>query len=61
MRLVECFDRETNTCKIASVCGLKGMLREGLDAFIASLNRYTLADILKDGGQHKLIRIFGAG
>jgi Rrf2 family nitric oxide-sensitive transcriptional repressor len=60
MRLVECFDRQTNTCKIAPVCALKGMLREAVDTFIASLNRYTLADILKNGGQKKLVAIFGA-
>jgi Rrf2 family nitric oxide-sensitive transcriptional repressor len=60
MRLVECFDRETNTCKIAPVCALKGMLREALDAFLESLSRYTLADILKNGGQRKLATIFAA-
>ena len=60
MRLVECFDRHTNTCKIAPVCSLKGMLREALEAFIASLNRYTLADILSNGGQRKLAIIFAA-
>ena len=60
MRLVECFDRKTNTCKIAPVCALKGMLKEALDAFIASLNRYTLADILGHGGQQKLAKIFAA-
>jgi Rrf2 family nitric oxide-sensitive transcriptional repressor len=59
LRLVECFDRETNTCKIAPVCALKGMLREALDAFLISLNRYTLADILGHGGQQKLAQIFG--
>jgi Rrf2 family nitric oxide-sensitive transcriptional repressor len=58
MRLVECFDRRTNTCKIAPVCALKGMLKEGLDSFIATLNRYTLAEILGDGGQQKLVKIF---
>ena len=60
MRLVECFDRKTNTCKIAPVCALKGMLKEALDAFIASLNRYTLADILGHGGQQRLAKIFAA-
>lgn len=58
MRLVECFDPQTNTCKIAPVCALKGMLKEALDAFVASLNRYTLADILKHGGRQKLANIF---
>jgi Rrf2 family nitric oxide-sensitive transcriptional repressor len=36
LRLVECFDRETNTCVIAPVCGLKRMLQEAMDAFLAS-------------------------
>lgn len=58
MRLVECFDRQTNTCAIAPVCGLKAMLKEALDAFLQSLNRYTLADILHNGGQQKLAGIF---
>lgn len=58
MRLVECFDRKTNTCKIAPVCALKGMLREALECFIASLNRHTLADILRDSSEPKLVAIF---
>jgi Rrf2 family transcriptional regulator, nitric oxide-sensitive transcriptional repressor len=58
MRLVECFDRATNTCRIAPCCSLKGMLREALEAFIASLNRHTLADILGHGGQKKLATLF---
>jgi Rrf2 family nitric oxide-sensitive transcriptional repressor len=58
LRLVECFDPETNTCKIAPACALKGMLREALDVFITSLNRYTLADIAGHGRQDKLTKIF---
>ena len=58
MRLVECFDRETNTCVIAPVCGLKGMLREALDAFLDALNRHTLADIMRDSGREKLASVF---
>src|SRR5438309_2050173 len=58
MRLVECFDRETNRCPIAPVCSLKGMLREALEAFLASLNRFTLADVLGNGGQQKLAGVF---
>lgn len=58
MRLVECFDRETNTCRITPCCGLKGMLREALESFITTLNRYTLADVLGRGAQAKLITLF---
>ena len=58
MRLVECFDRATNTCVIAPVCALKGMLQEALDAFLDALNRHTLADIMHDSGREKLMTAF---
>jgi Rrf2 family nitric oxide-sensitive transcriptional repressor len=45
--LVECFDRETNTCPIAPACGLKGVLFEARDAFLSVLDKYTLADVTK--------------
>lgn len=45
--LVECFDRERNACPIAPACGLKGVLDEAREAFLAVLDRYTLADLLK--------------
>lgn len=44
--LVECFDRETNTCPIAGICGLQGVLSEALSAYLAVLDSYTLDDIL---------------
>jgi Rrf2 family transcriptional regulator, nitric oxide-sensitive transcriptional repressor len=47
LRIVECFDPETNTCPIAAVCALPAVLDEALAAFIAVLDRYTLADLLK--------------
>lgn len=46
MKLVECFDMKTNTCPITKHCGLKGLLGEALQAFVASLNAYTLDDLL---------------
>ena len=39
--LVEC-----PTCVIAPACGLNLVLGEALEAFMAVLNRYTLADLL---------------
>jgi len=57
LRLVECFDRKTNTCPIAPVCALKGMLREGLEVFLATLNQYTLADIATVRDRRELVRI----
>jgi len=44
--LVECFDRETNTCPIAGICGLQGVLGEALNAYLSVLDKYTLQDIL---------------
>jgi Rrf2 family nitric oxide-sensitive transcriptional repressor len=58
LRLAECFDKSTNTCPIARVCALRGMLDEALDAFLTSLNRYTLADVLRASGPRKLSGIF---
>lgn len=48
MNLVECFDRETNTCRMVSACQLKHYLFEASQSFIATLNKYTLADAVKD-------------
>jgi Rrf2 family nitric oxide-sensitive transcriptional repressor len=43
--LVECFG-EGNACIITRSCRLRGVLREGLDAFNAVLDKYTLADLM---------------
>jgi Rrf2 family transcriptional regulator, nitric oxide-sensitive transcriptional repressor len=42
--LVECFDRDSNTCPIVPACALKGVLERARRAFLAELDRYTLAD-----------------
>lgn len=44
--LVECFDAKTNTCRIAPACLLKQPFAEAVQAFLAVLDRYTLADML---------------
>lgn len=58
LRLAECFDGKTNTCPIAPVCALKGILNEALNAFLISLDRYTIADVLHNSGQRKLASAF---
>ncbi|MBK7535339.1 MAG: Rrf2 family transcriptional regulator [Myxococcales bacterium] len=50
LRIVECFDPATNTCPIAPRCGLSPIIGDALDAFLASLNRYTIADVLRQSG-----------
>jgi Rrf2 family nitric oxide-sensitive transcriptional repressor len=44
--VVECFDRQTNRCPIEPVCALKNALYEAKEAFLATLDGYTLADLL---------------
>ncbi|OEY65514.1 RrF2 family transcriptional regulator [Marinobacter sp. X15-166B] len=58
--LVECF-ADGQRCKITPVCGLKGVLAEALQAFLETLDRYTLADILPQGQQPQLLRLLQVG
>ena len=44
--LVECFDKERNTCPITAACFLKRALYEAQQAFVTVLDRYTLAEVL---------------
>jgi len=43
--IVECFDPATNTCSIIKPCRLKGVLSRALNAYLAVLDEYTLADL----------------
>ena len=43
--LVECF-RAGGECVITRSCHLRGILHEGMDAFNAVLDKYTLADLM---------------
>jgi Rrf2 family transcriptional regulator, nitric oxide-sensitive transcriptional repressor len=58
LRLVECFDRATNTCPIIDTCGLKSYLHQALQAFIADLNQHTLAELLTPSRRNKLHSVF---
>lgn len=46
--LVECFDPERNTCSLAPACALRGALYEAQRAFITTLDKYTLGDLVKN-------------
>jgi Rrf2 family transcriptional regulator, nitric oxide-sensitive transcriptional repressor len=52
---VECFDLERNRCIIANACGLAEVVAEACDNFFATLDRYTLADVLKQRARLKKI------
>jgi Rrf2 family transcriptional regulator, nitric oxide-sensitive transcriptional repressor len=45
---VECSSVEGSNCSIASICDLRGVLGEAMSAFYAVLDRYTLADLVRN-------------
>jgi len=55
LRLVECFDPAKNRCVISLACGLAPILQEACDSFLATLDRYTLADLIAK--RARLIRL----
>ncbi len=55
--LVECFG-EDNKCVITTACQLKHLLAEAMDSFFKSLERYTLADLVKEPNKKQLNKIF---
>ncbi|MDX1456679.1 MAG: Rrf2 family transcriptional regulator [Marinobacter sp.] len=60
LELVECFSPGSQ-CAITPVCGLKGIFSEALQAFLATLDKYTLADILPDKQKPQLVRLLQIG
>ncbi len=46
MALVPCFEPLCAPCPIVPACGLRGALHEARQAFLAALDRYTLADLV---------------
>lgn len=47
LAVVECFDPARNTCPLVPACGLKSVLHEASDAFLAVLDRHSLADLVR--------------
>lgn len=45
--LVECFEATGGRCAITPACRLQSVLSEALAAFLAVLDRYTLADLVE--------------
>lgn len=46
--LVECFNKDTNTCPIAAMCGLKQVLHKAQAGFLEVLGQYRLSDLVKN-------------
>lgn len=55
--IVECFNPESNLCKISAECQLKFALNQALKAYFAVLDTYTLADVLTS--KDALTELFG--
>ena len=45
--VIDCLDRATHQCRLFPACRLKGVLDEAAASFFAVLDRYSLADIVK--------------
>lgn len=56
LNLVECFCEE-GSCIIKPVCELKSALSQALAAYLETLERYTLQDLLRPRG--KLVQVLG--
>jgi Rrf2 family nitric oxide-sensitive transcriptional repressor len=57
LKLVECFDADTNTCPIIRACALKRMLGDALEAFLNRLDTYTLADVVKPAARRDIAEL----
>ena len=49
--LVECFDKENNTCPIAPGCALIKALKAARSSFLEVLNQYNLADVVANADE----------
>lgn len=47
LALAECFDPGHSDCRVAGTCVLQEALSRALEAFLAVLDEYTLADLLR--------------
>ena len=58
LTLVECFELPSNTCPILGSCLLKKHLADALNAFLAELDRHTLAELLAGESGRRLTERF---
>lgn len=59
LHIVECFG-QGSACRLTPSCTLKSVLGEALGAFLATLDRYTLADLLEPRRElRRLLQVAG--
>src|SRR5690606_13458273 len=49
--MVECFNEESNACRMSLHCSLKGLLAQATQSFLAVLDATTLADLVPPQGE----------
>ena len=54
--IVECFSSDVSACQIAPSCRLAGILGEAFEQLYATLDTYTLADLVVN--ERELVRLF---
>jgi Rrf2 family nitric oxide-sensitive transcriptional repressor len=59
--VAECFGESGGDCQIAPDCRLRGVLGEALAAFYSVLDRYTLADLVRNRQQLARVLFFDRG
>lgn len=54
--IVECFNTSQSHCRVLPICNLKHALEDALESFMKELDRYTLADLIKqdEGALHRI-------
>ncbi|MFM2166048.1 MAG: HTH-type transcriptional repressor NsrR [Verrucomicrobiota bacterium] len=55
--IVECFDKDHNTCIITGSCRLKGALAQASNAFYETLDRHTLRDLVAGADGTRMNRV----
>ncbi|MBI4659851.1 MAG: hypothetical protein HY735_13505 [Verrucomicrobia bacterium] len=53
--VIDCMDKPNRPCQIFPACRLKGVLDEAAAAFFEVLDRYTLADLVKQPAKMKAV------
>lgn len=59
--MVECFDKDHNTCAISGACRLNGVFAQALTAFYDTLDCHTLSDLVAGTeGMHLRLRLLAS-
>ena len=47
LNIVECFNNDKSRCALLEECNFSGIMGEALDAFLSTVDKYTLADLIQ--------------